>query len=174
MGHNRLHETVLFARQTLESYISLRPEEFGHPDRHRLECCCGIAAWFVCRTLWRIRGVPSLLVFGSYKKNDHCWTELADGTYIDITATQFEKRYSAVEIIEAETARAYGFRANLTGVDAYEHICGWDPGPLLNGPALARFADRRTNPKVLAVRGRPRHYGAGFGRVPREGHRARE
>jgi hypothetical protein len=52
IDENRLHTLALRTRRLLEDYVALRQEEFGHTEPARLENCCGLAAWLICRQLW--------------------------------------------------------------------------------------------------------------------------
>lgn len=166
---NKLHEIACRTRHVLEDYVRAHPELEVHPAR--LETCCGFASWFLCRQIFRETGGYPVLVWGVFnyssmgmtRGGDHCWVEM-DGLNIDITLTQYAAWYRPVEIMSVDLAKEIGYKPRLRGSAAWEEICCWDPGPLLNGRSLVRFADRRDKHAVVAVGPRPRHYGA---EVPR-------
>jgi hypothetical protein len=165
IDENRLHTLALRTRRLLEDYVALRQEEFGHTEPARLENCCGLAAWLICRQLWRIAGTESELVYGHFTGNsqgvfiqgNHCWTEVG-GRVVDITLTQYAEWYRPVEIMSVKVAREVGYRWVLRGSAAWNKVCCWDPGPLLVGRAVTKYIDRRE--KSTLVRPHPRHYGA--------------
>lgn len=165
INQSELHALALRTRRLLEDYVVMRPEEFGHTEPERLECCCGLAAWLVCRQLWRVAGVESLLVYGDFNCSsegvftggNHCWTEV-NGCVVDITLTQYASWYRPVEIMSVKTSRAIGYRPELFGRDAWEEVCCWEPGPLLTGRAVSKFIDRREKHSI--IRPHPQHYGA--------------
>lgn len=167
---NELHDLALKTRRLLEDYVMFKPEEFGHTPLSRLDHCCGIAAWLLCRQLWRVAGVDSLLVYGDFRSSgagvffggNHCWTEV-NGLVVDLTLTQYASWYRPVEIMPIETARSVGYMPDLVGAAAWDMICCWDPGPLFIGRAVARFIDRRMNARAgFCGRHRPRVYGARY------------
>lgn len=87
-----IYKIAIKAREETRQLLLEHPGSFdGYPTD--LCCACSIASYILSAALKK-KGIKSLFVVGQaycidYPCDNHAWTELMDGTIVDITATQF-------------------------------------------------------------------------------------
>ena len=110
---DRVVEIAGAVREALASSNSWEPDLAG---------ACAVAAFTVARLLRR-RGIPATFVLGDFTLVEegcttygllHCWTELDDGTVVDVTATQFGEVMPEVHVAQRDDR----YRAAKRGRDA--------------------------------------------------------
>lgn len=104
--------------------LDLRAEGFTYEWSDDLDSACAVASYTLCEYLKRNNG-DAVLVEGEFQGMAHCWVEtMCDGeTFIvDITATQFGKRYRDVEIVSLDNEDYVPLNK---GDEALESISEW-------------------------------------------------